>query len=190
MSKEEAYTKLAERYWTWTGPASLDQFKWFSGLGVKTVKDAVAQLKLVSVEDDLLILKSDLDAYKSFKAPKGPQYALTADLDSLVLLRRDMATLVDPQDMKKKFFGEKGVRELAAFLDMPHHAIYDRGRLVGFWEYEVTSSSVVWKAFGRPDAAMKKAVAEMEGFVQGLGDARSFSLDSPESRVGRVKSLR
>ena len=38
---------------------------------------------------------------------------------------------------------------------------------------------------------MEKAVREMEAYVRDdLGDARSFSLDSPKSRVPRIESLR
>ena len=190
LSQEEAYVKLAERYWSWIGVASLSDFKWFSGLGVGAVKAATAPLKLVAVEGDLLGTSKAADEFKAFKAPKDPHYVLTADLDSLVLLRRGMADLVDDKDRKLPAYGEKGKKEIAAFLDLPHHAIYDRGRLVGFWEFDVPSGQIVWKAFVKPDAVLKKAVAEMEGFVQGLGDARSFSLDSPESRKPRIASLR
>jgi hypothetical protein len=190
LSPQEAYTALAERYWSWIGPASLDDFKWFSGLGVKAVKEAVAPLKLAETEGGLSVLPRDLEAFRAFKPPKEPRYALAADLDSLVLLRRGLKDLLDEGDRRQSAYGEKGKREIAAFLDLPHHAIYDRGRLVGFWEYDVPSSSVVWRAFVKPDAALKRAVGEMESFVQTLGDARSFSLDSPESRKPRIAALR
>jgi hypothetical protein len=190
LSQEEAHVKLAERYWSWIGVASLSDFKWFSGLGVGAVKAATAPLKLVPVDGDLLATKETADEFKAFKTPKDPHYVLTADLDSLVLLRRGMADLVDDKDRKLSAYGEKGKREIAAFLDLPHHAIYDRGRLVGFWEFDVPGGQIVSKAFTKPDAALKKAVAEMEKFVQELGDARSFSLDSPESRKPRIASLR
>lgn len=187
---EEAYTRLAAKYWSWIGPATMAQFQWFSGLGVKAAKDAVAPLKLVALGEGFLIHAKDLDAFKKFRAPKSPQYALTADLDSIVLLGRSIQHLVDAKDLKRKAFGEKGARELSSFSDMPHHLILDRGQVVGFWEYEVSSGSIVWKAFGKPDPAMKKAVKRMEDFVRTLGDARSFSLDSPESRQPRVDSLK
>ncbi len=190
-SSDDAFTKLAERYWSWIGAATVANFQWFSGLGVKAAKEAVAPLKLVALDGtDLLMTRKDGDAYKSFKAPKDPHYVLTADLDSVVLLCRNMHSFIDPADLKRPVFGEKGAKPLAAFLDMPHHAIYDRGRLVGLWEYEVSTESIVWQSFIKPDAQMKKAVTEMEKFVQGLGDARSFSLDSPESRQPRVDSLK
>ena len=40
LSAEEAYTELARRYFRWIGPATLAEFQWFSGLGVKAAKSA------------------------------------------------------------------------------------------------------------------------------------------------------
>jgi hypothetical protein len=181
---------LAERFWTWIGPASLKHFQWFSGLGVGASKKAVEPLGLVSLENDLLILKKDLDAFNAFKTPKEPSYALTGDLDSIVLLCRNMHSLIDAKNLNRPAFGEKGEKQLVAFMDMPHHAIYDRGQLIGFWEFDAFEQKIVWQTFSKPDASLKMVVQETEKFVQGLGDARSFSLDSPESRKKRVASLR
>ncbi|MBI4473608.1 MAG: winged helix DNA-binding domain-containing protein, partial [Acidobacteria bacterium] len=35
LSLEETYTELARRFFRWIGPATVAQFQWFSGLGVK-----------------------------------------------------------------------------------------------------------------------------------------------------------
>jgi hypothetical protein len=49
----------------------------------------------------------------------------------------------------------------------------------------------VWISFIKPDKAMKKAVTETEAYVRDqVGDARSFSLDSPQSREPKLKALR
>jgi hypothetical protein len=46
-------------------------------------------------------------------------------------------------------------------------------------------------AFVKKDKALQDAVARTEQYVrEQLGDARSFSLDSPKSRMPRVESLR
>jgi hypothetical protein len=56
----------------------------------------------------------------------------------------------------------------------------------------ITASSIVWATFRRrKDKALTAAVEETEAFVRDqLGDARSFSLDSPKSRVARLDALR
>jgi hypothetical protein len=76
-------------------------------------------------------------------------------------------------------------------MDLPSHGIFDRGRLIGLWEYDIATGSIAWMTFAPADAALKKAVARTEEFVRTeLGDARSFSLDSPKSRAPRIEALR
>ena len=89
--------------------------------------------------------------------------------------------------------GERGARALGGLADLPSHAILDRGRLVGLWEFDPEAQKIVWWAFGAnpKDKALVAAVERMETFVAGhLGDARSFSLDSPKSRAPRIEALR
>jgi hypothetical protein len=61
----------------------------------------------------------------------------------------------------------------------------------GVWEYDTETSTIAWKSFSAPDKAIGTAVIEMEAFIrEDLGDARSFSLDSPKSRAPRIAELR
>ncbi|MBV8202620.1 MAG: hypothetical protein JOZ15_18550, partial [Acidobacteria bacterium] len=72
-----------------------------------------------------------------------------------------------------------------------NHAILDRGRLIGLWEYDPGAGKIVWNAFARPDAALREQVHATEKLIAGeLGDMRSFSLDSPKSRQPRLEQLR
>ncbi|TMQ70113.1 MAG: hypothetical protein E6K80_09565, partial [Candidatus Eisenbacteria bacterium] len=87
-------------------------------------------------------------------------------------------------------FGGKSLVSLGGLSDLPSHAILDRGRLVGLWEYDPETSSIAWTSWVR-DPALKEVVAATEAFVRDqLGDARSFSLDSPKSRAPRIAALR
>jgi hypothetical protein len=46
-------------------------------------------------------------------------------------------------------------------------------------------------SFGIRDQALARAVEQTEGYIrEQLGDARSFSLDSPQSRKPRLEALR
>ena len=75
--------------------------------------------------------------------------------------------------------------------DLPSHAILDRARVAGLWEYDTETQSIAWMSFAKADSALKKAVQRMEEFVRvDLGDARSFSLDSPKSRAPRIEQIR
>jgi hypothetical protein len=190
---EEAFTELARKYFRWIGPATLAEFQWFSGLGVKAAKDAVAPLALAALDADSgrLMHKDDLEALRAFKRPKDPQYALVSSLDALALHRRDVQGLIDDKDRPRTVVQDKARVAVGALTDLPSHGIFDRGRLVGLWEYDHDGSAIAWASFGIKDKALKDAVARTEAFVRDdLGDARSFSLDSPKSRVARIEALR
>lgn len=193
LSTEEAYTELARRYFAWIGPARIGEFQGFSALGVKAAKAAVEPLKLepIAAGDDRLLLPGDRAKLEAFKPPKDPHYILTSGIDSIALLRTDLKGLLDPKDVDRQVFTEKEVKPLGTLPYLPSHAILDRGRVVGLWEYDPATNSVAWIAFGKKDKALEDAVARTEQYVRDqLGDARSFSLDSPKSRAPRVAALR
>jgi hypothetical protein len=190
---EEAYTQLARRFFSWTGPASIAEFQWFSGLGVKGAKAAVEPLKLepLATGDDRLLLPDDRAKLEAFQTPKDPHYVLVAALDSIALLRRDLKGMLDLKDMDRQVFVDRDTKPLGGLADLPSHAILDRGRVVGLWEYDTSTNSIAWMAFVKKDKALQDAVVRTEKFVrEQLGDARSFSLDSPKSRAPRVEALR
>jgi hypothetical protein len=83
------------------------------------------------------------------------------------------------------------MKTLRSLTQLPSHAVLDRGRLIGLWEYDRATESVAWVSFAKKDRALQEAVTRTENFVRHqLGDARSFSLDSPQSRAPRIQALR
>ena len=193
LSSEEAYTELARRFFKWIGPATLGEFQWFSRLGVAAGKAAISPLNLVSIEkgSDRLILEEDLEAFRKFKPPTKTQYLLVSSLDAIHALRRDVRGLLDEKDLNRQVFVEKSTKAAGGLSDLPNHAILDRGRLVGLWEYDAETQSIAYSTFGVRDTALITAIKKTEAFIRDqLGDARSFSLDSPKSRVPRIGALR
>ncbi len=192
LNTEEAFSELARRYFTWIGPATIAQFQWFSGLGSKAAKSAVEPLKLAPLADgdDRLILPHRRDEFLAYKVPKQPRYDLVSSLDGISLLRRDLAGLIAEEDLDRRVLGVKGFTAVGGLTDLPNHAIIDRGRLVGLWEYDTTSQSIVWMSFEYKDKTLIEAVQQTERFIRSdLGDARAFSLDSPKSRASRIEAL-
>lgn len=204
---EEAALQLARQFWTWIGPASVEQFRWFSGFGVGAAGRAIAPLGLQPIVEGsaLMQLPEMADAFAAFRTPSEPSYSLVSSLDSLVLLRRDLASLIEPGDAGREVFAEKGLRHIGHLLDLPSNAIFDRGRLIGLWEFDPFEKVLVaqiWaesfddvsgKGSSRHKApkALQEAIDRTEAFVrEQLGDARSFSLDSPESRKPLLAALR
>jgi hypothetical protein len=148
------------------GPSTLAGFQTFSGFGVKAVKAATAPLKLEGTLENMdgwLILPEDRAAFEAFRAPKEACFALVSSLDWLAI---------------------DGMTEPV------HHAILDRGRMVGVWAYDTATESIAWRASIKRNKDLARAIARTEEFVRTqLGDARSFSLDSPKSRAPIIEAL-
>jgi hypothetical protein len=183
-SAEETQTELARRYFSWIGPATLAEYQWFSGASAKVNKAAIEPLKSIDVGGGRLLLPELRDAWETFQAPKEAQIAMVSSIDGIALLRRDLGGMVNAADSKK-------IAAAGGVKDLPSHAILDRGRVVGLWEYDPGSSSVAWMTFGEATPAIRQCVARTEAYVRDqLGDARSFSLDSPKSRAPRIAAIR
>ena len=193
LSREEVHTELARRFFRWIFPASASEFQAFAGIGVKAAKAAVAPLGLVAVEegDERLLLPEERERFRKFELPKKENYVLVGSIDGIILLHQHLTTLVAPEDLKRRVYAEKGIQELGALNGLTSHAILDRGRLVGFWEYDTAAESIAWMSFVPRSKALQDAVKRTEEFVRmGLGDARSFSLDSPKSRAPKIEAIR
>jgi hypothetical protein len=193
LKTDEAYVELARLFFQWIGPASIKEFQWFSALGVAASNAAVKPLKLVPIESgsDLLILADEADDFHSFRSPKNPQYALLSCLDGLFLLRRNLSHLLDEKDGKRQVMVDKSLKSLIGLQDLPSNAIVDRGRVIGLWEFDAIKQEIVSNCFVAADKKLKEVIAATEEFIsEQLGDARSFSLDSPESRKPRIEALR
>jgi hypothetical protein len=190
LDDDAARAELARFYFRWTGPASLAHFRWFSGFTAAAAKAAVADFGLVDVGEGMLLPPDLVDQYFDYLPPAWPAYALLAGIDALVLLRRDHRSLLDEADLEREAPGEK---PLSGLPDLPDHPIVDRGRIVGLWQYDPGEERIVWWSF-RPaedEAALQAAVGRTERYVrEQLGDARSFSLDSPKTRAPRLAAIR
>jgi hypothetical protein len=187
LSDDEVAVQLARRYFRWAAPASTAQFQWWSGLGARAAKAAVAALELLQVDEEHLAFADDTETVRSMKLPKDPTAALVGSLDNLLHLRRELASLTDPADLER--IPREG-RAGGTLMDLPSHAIVQGGKVVGLWEYDAEKQEIVAALFGKAAPAVKKAISAMEPFVRELGDARQFSLDSPESRKKRLAGLR
>ena len=184
LTAEQTQTELARRYFSWIGPATLAEYQGFSAASAKVNKAAIEPLKLIDLGEDRLILPELRDAWESFVPSKEPQITMVGSIDGVALLRRDLGGMADAADLTHVPAG-------AGLRDLPSHAILDRGRLIGLWEYDPGSSSIAWMTFGKATPAIRECVAHTEAYVRDqLGDARSFSLDSPKSRAPRIAALR
>ncbi len=194
LTLAEATAAFARAYFSWIGPASKSSFAGIAGISGKAADAAIAGLGLVPIEEgsDLLAFPETREAFEAFVPPKEPQIVLASNLDGLSHLRwGQIQTLVDEADRGRHVFGPKGLGELGGLSELESHAIYDRGRLIGVWEFDQSRGEVAWMSFIEPHDALRAAVRRMEAFGrEELGDIRSFSLDSPESRKPRIEAIR
>jgi hypothetical protein len=184
--------ELARRFFRWTGPATVAQLAWWSGLGVKAARAAADELKVVPMEEgsDRLLFAEDRDALLGVEAPREPRVSFVSILDNIFHMRREVAPHLDPIDGERKVPASKA---LSGLVDLPYHPIVDRGRLVGLWDWDGVKGKLVWKLFGKTPSLEKPVAKEGEVLsayvTKQLGDVRSFSLDSPERRGERIEAL-
>jgi hypothetical protein len=165
-TNDETFAALAHRYFEWMGPATVKAFQEFAGLGVKAAKAATDPLRLIDTGEGRMLLPEDEAAFRKFKAPLKPQYALVGPIDNM------------PAEASSKSF------------DLSNR-IFDRGRLIGHWDFDPETGSIAWVSFVPRDKALEAAVLGTEAYIrEDLGDLRVFSLDSPQKRAPRIAALR
>jgi len=188
MSTEQIGAEMARRYFEWTGPATTAEFQWHSAMSGKAARAAMETLKLEPFDGDRWMLTGARQEFEAFQPPKDAAYVLVSCIDGISLLRRALTSLTDEADMRH---ASLTAEKHGGVVDLPSHGIFDRGRLVGLWEYDPATESIAWHAFIPKNKELEKAVARTEEYVRGqLGDARAFSLDSPKSRAPRIQALR
>lgn len=190
LTQDTALHELANLYFQWIGPATVKEFQWLSGLGVKAAKTIVDSLDLVDVGDGRLMHRADAVAYEAFAPPAEPCYSLVGSLDNLSHLRLGLKDLIAAEDSARLIPGEKSLINLTGLTELVSHGIYDRGRLIGVWDFDPESNRLVTQVWAERTPKLAQAIDRTEEFVQELGDARTFSLDSPESRKGRLAMLK
>ncbi|MBE4717599.1 DNA glycosylase AlkZ-like family protein [Pseudarthrobacter sp. AB1] len=190
MDGDAARSLLLQRYLGWTGGATVKQSQWFTGFTLAHTKAALAATGAVEIPtangEVLWVLPDDVGRLASFEAPAEEQIQLLAGTDSLVLLRRNSGDLFAEQDKGKQVLGST----LALQADLPDHPIFDRGRIIGLWQYDPGEARIAHWLFGGATPAVSRRIGEVEAWIrEELGDFRSFSLDSPASRQDRIDAL-
>ncbi|MGE0000874.1 MAG: crosslink repair DNA glycosylase YcaQ family protein [Fimbriimonadaceae bacterium] len=190
--RDEAFRRLAVRYWDWIGFSSLAHFRWFTGLGVKAALGATEGLGLVEARDDgLLATPATIEEFGDFRAPDEPDCRLVASMDSIFLLRREVVSFFGDGELGRyEALSGRGMAS-GGLADLEYNAILDRGTIVGLWEFDPDEGKIVYSAWGGAATSISEAVEATEEMIRDdLGDCRSFSLDSPKSRKPRLDALR
>lgn len=187
--------RITERHLRWTGGATLEQSRWFTGLSAgraRAALDAVgAETVTVEIEGaepaEWYVLPGTADEFAAVEVPADPQVRLLAGNDGLVLLGRTAADAFADADRGHPLaMGDAN----ALLADLADHPIVDRGRIVGVWQYDEPAGAIAWTTFDEPADAVVAEVEHTAAWIRDdLGDFRSFSLDSPKSRRKRIDAI-
>lgn len=191
LTKPELQAKLAQLYFNWIGPASLEEFIWFSGFSKRDAKIALEANNLIEWNPGNYGFQTHIDSIKDFQPSSEPNPNFLTSLDNLLHLTRNLDSHVNPEDRLRiaPIPGEK--LPSGGLTDLYTHAIFDRGRLIGQWLYDQPNQELVYTAWAGDKDLVAQRAAETQTYIQEqLGDARSFSLDSPKSRQPRINFLR
>ena len=189
-SDDVVRSRMVEKFLGWTGGATTGQIRWFTAFTVAQTKAALAAIDAVEVQtagDEMLwMLPEDVSLMAAFKVPADEDVQLLAGSDSLMLLRRNSIDAFDAVGRAAVM----GMGGSALAADLSDHPIVDRGRIIGLWQYDPENERIAWWTFEPVSEKVLKRIAEVQTWIgEDLGDFRSFSLDSPKSRLKNIAAL-
>ena len=170
LPRDEALAKLARRYFTGHGPATLQDFVWWSGL---TVTDARAGLAAAAAQ----LASETVDGQEYYFAqnlPAAPAHSRAAFLlppfDEFLVAYRDRSASLDKRHSQLVVPGGNGIFNPIVVID---------GRVLGTWKRAFQKDSVAmsfssFDAFSDEQAEAIQAAAERYG--QFVGKRVSLSL--------------
>lgn len=192
---------VARHFLTVAGPATLKQLATWSGLSRRDATAAVTAAGAIPVAIDGLtgdswLLAHDIDASRS-AAVCEPTVALLPFEDNLITMHDGPAVHVDPahHDLPvDSWGGTKKPVTLGTARHIGHRTIVAGDRVIGFWEYDIASDSVVCAPFAPATGTLKGALdaekASISGFLRDdVGHARSFSLDTDAAVQRRASAI-
>lgn len=162
LNQEEAAAELARRYFTCHGPAALPDFVWWSGLPVKTCRQAIEAIKQNFAAEIV-----DGETYLFHPEVTVPN----TENESIYLLPAYDELIISYKNRTGTLPFENHIRAvLINGLFRP--VILHNGQVIGIWKRIIKKEKVIPETeyFGSPGKAIQKQVEkEFEKYVQFLG---------------------
>ena len=158
VGKGEALANLAGRYFSSHGPATLQDFVWWSGLQVKDARQAFAMIKSKFISEKIgTQIYWFTDSLSLPKANKKSVKLLPA-YDEFIISYRDRSAVI-PHEKQKKTISNNGIFWPTTLIN---------GQVVGTWKRTIKKEKVIIETqfFKLPDEATKsllKSAAEKYG---------------------------
>jgi len=183
---------LAQRFLSWCGPATLEEFVEWSALGKRAAKAAFERLNAATI---------DLEGQTAYQltADEPPEdddvYLLPAQ-DNMVTLHHP-SKLLDPrhQTLEMPSMGNKIV-QIGTSRWVFQRPVFHRGQWIGLWAWDFDAAEIILRGFDPLDGEVKaKAEAkahDMASFItdQLGGRAKANSIDGDKSQRARAACVR
>ncbi len=136
ITREEALAKLAERYFTSHGPATLEDFTWWSGLNVTEARQALEIIKKRFISETInskTYLFTD-----SFSVPQGNKSSchLLPAFDEYIISYKDRSAAIQTEHQPKAF-SSNGIFWPTIIMN---------GKVIGLWKRTIQKNKVVTEA--------------------------------------------
>lgn len=162
LERDEALATLALRFFRGHGPATLQDFAWWSGLPMGDVRAALSAAapnlqRLALGERDYWMAPGTLDEGAGASGARTAQFHLAAGFDEMLLGYRDREAVISPANAERIVPGGNGVFKPVVLRD---------GYVVGGWQRTARKKGVtiVVESFAEPgqlaDDATQRGLAE------------------------------
>lgn len=190
----EPLIDLAHFFFQVAGPATLDHFAEWSGLGKREAAAAMAPLDLtpVAVTDFAPLAWLPTAALAEPADPSGT--GLLAFEDNLFVQHGGTAPLTDTRHHHQPLaaWGAFAPSTLGTARHVSERTLVQDACVVGTWEWDAAAGEIVTALFdGQPHRSdLADAVAATARLLKAIGHARSYLLDADEAVARRAERLR
>ena len=148
LTREQALAKLAQKYFTSHGPATLQDFVWWSGLPVADAKRALEMVKA-----DFISEKIGAQTFwlTDFSAPKSVAHLLPA-FDEFIISYRDRSAALADEHFRKMISSNGIFRPV----------IVVNGQVAGLWKRTIKKDSAIVETgfFKQPDKTTRRLIEQ------------------------------
>ena len=142
MTEKEARTKLLIKYLHGYGPASVQDFAYWSGITISEsrkvfteTKQTLKEIKVKGVKNPLWLLKVDLNRVEGMNVNEKPLVHLLPRFDPLLLGHKDKSRILKSEHLKQVF---RPAGDVAA-------TVLAGGHIKGTWNYKKTKNKLIVK---------------------------------------------
>ena len=150
LNREEALANLAYRYFSSHGPATLQDFIWWSGLKVKDARQALEMIKSKFISEKISTQVYWFDNSFSLPTTKKKSIYLLPAYDEFIISYKDRSAAIPVEDQKKAI-SNNGIFRPTILIN---------GQVAGIWKRTIKKDKVIIETrfFHSPDEATKRSI--------------------------------